>query len=500
MEPDADAAQGQPERQPDPAVAAARRAIEAVWRMEAAKVVSALVRLVRDLGLAEDLAQDALVAALESWPPNRRAGQPRRLADDRGQAPRARLPAPPAHRRATRRERLGHELDLRHEVASEARPMQIDAALDDDVGDNLLRLIFTACHPVLSPEARVRADPAPDRRPDHATRSPAPSCDAGADHRPAHRARQAHAGRGAGAVRDAARAENSRERLGVGAGGHLPDLQRRLFGHRRRRLDAPGAVRGGAAARPHAGRADAAASAKSTACVALHGDPGLAHRRAPCAGRRADPAARPGPPPLGPPAHPPRPRRAGAGRAARRTPSAPTRCRPPSPPATRARADGRGDRLGAHRRLSTTRSPTARALARRRDSIVPWPSPWPSGPPPDWRSSTTRAEPGLQHYHLLPGVRGDLLLKLGRTGRGARGIRARRSADAQRAGAGLAVGSGGRPRRRIAVIVEGPARPLRHRMKPSHRTAPLDRLAISQKVAYGLGALVASASSRTTLG
>ena len=125
------------------------RAIEAVWRIESAKVIASLARMVRDVGIAEDLAQDALVAALEQWP---ESGVPNN--------PGAWLMAA-AKRRAIdvlrrgsmlerKHEQLGHELE-----AKQATTPDLDAAIDDDIGDDLLRLIFTACHPVLSTEARV---------------------------------------------------------------------------------------------------------------------------------------------------------------------------------------------------------------------------------------------------------------------------------------------------------------------------------------------------------
>jgi RNA polymerase sigma factor (sigma-70 family) len=124
--------------------------IDAVWRIESARLIAGLARMVRDVGLAEDLAQDALVAALEQWP---RSGVPRN--------PGAWLMAI-AKRRAIdqlrRRDRLTRKLDqIGHqlEVDQEEAAPDLEAALDDDIGDDLLRLIFTACHPVLSTEARV---------------------------------------------------------------------------------------------------------------------------------------------------------------------------------------------------------------------------------------------------------------------------------------------------------------------------------------------------------
>lgn len=126
------------------------RAIDAVWRIESARVIAGLTRIVRDLGKAEELAQDALVAALEQWP---QSGVPAN--------PGAWLMATAKHRAidAVRRAKL---LDRKHEELARSLEagqgggvLDLDAALDDDVGDDLLRLIFMTCHPVLSTEARV---------------------------------------------------------------------------------------------------------------------------------------------------------------------------------------------------------------------------------------------------------------------------------------------------------------------------------------------------------
>jgi RNA polymerase sigma factor (sigma-70 family) len=127
-----------------------QRAIDAVWRIESAKLIAGLTRIVRDVGLAEDLAQDALLVALEKWP---QTGIP----DNPG----AWLMATAKHRaidsmrRASllerKHEQLGHELEAQQERAVP----DLDAALDDHVGDDLLRLVFIACHPVLSTEARL---------------------------------------------------------------------------------------------------------------------------------------------------------------------------------------------------------------------------------------------------------------------------------------------------------------------------------------------------------
>ena len=126
------------------------RAIDAVWRIEAAKLIAGLARLVHDVGLAEDLAQDALVAALEQWP---ESGVP----DNPG----AWLMATAKHRAIDHLRRdalltrkhavIGHELEAQLQRAVP----DLDAALDDHVGDDLLRLVFISCHPVLSTDARV---------------------------------------------------------------------------------------------------------------------------------------------------------------------------------------------------------------------------------------------------------------------------------------------------------------------------------------------------------
>jgi RNA polymerase sigma factor (sigma-70 family) len=135
-------------------VDATRRAIDAVWRIESARVIAVVARLVRDVGVAEELAQDALVSALEQWPAQ---GVPDK--------PGAWLTAAAKHRaldwlrrvqmQDRQHELLGHELDLQHQIARRERAEAVDAALDDPIGDDLLRLVFTACHPVLSTEARV---------------------------------------------------------------------------------------------------------------------------------------------------------------------------------------------------------------------------------------------------------------------------------------------------------------------------------------------------------
>ena len=129
------------------AVPDTHRAIDAVWRIESARLIAGLARIVRDVGLAEDLAQEALVAALEQWP---EAGIP----DNPG----AWLMATAKHRAIDgirheqmadrKREEIAREMDVIHDP-------DLDAQADDDIGDDLLTLIFTACHPVLNTEARI---------------------------------------------------------------------------------------------------------------------------------------------------------------------------------------------------------------------------------------------------------------------------------------------------------------------------------------------------------
>ena len=123
--------------------------IDAVWRIESPRLIASLTRIVRDVGLAEDLAQDALVSALEQWP---ESGVP----DNPG----AWLMAAAKHR-AIDHFRRNTRLDRKHEelgrelAAKEMTVPDLDSALDDDIGDDLLRLVFISCHPVLSTEAQV---------------------------------------------------------------------------------------------------------------------------------------------------------------------------------------------------------------------------------------------------------------------------------------------------------------------------------------------------------
>ena len=126
------------------------RTIEAVWRIEQAKLIAGLARLVRDIGLAEELAQDAFVAALEGWPGS---GIPERPGAWLMAAARNR--AIDRLRRKARIDRKHDEIGREQAIESLEAAVELDSALDDDIGDDLLRLIFTACHPVLTTEGRV---------------------------------------------------------------------------------------------------------------------------------------------------------------------------------------------------------------------------------------------------------------------------------------------------------------------------------------------------------
>src|SRR5437763_15668375 len=136
------------------ASSATDRAIDAVWRIESARLVAGMTRIVRDVAVAEELAQDALVAALEQWPASG-------LPDN----PAAWLMATAKHRALDhfrrskllerKHQELGRELNSQQESAVANFEAQFDAANEQDFGDDLLRLVFIACHPVLSTEARV---------------------------------------------------------------------------------------------------------------------------------------------------------------------------------------------------------------------------------------------------------------------------------------------------------------------------------------------------------
>jgi len=128
----------------------AHRSIEAIWRIESPKVIATVARLVRDVGIAEDLAQDALVAALEQWP---REGIPRSPGAWLTTAAKRR--AIDTLRRNTRLDRKHAELAYELEAGRSTETPDSHIALDDDIEDDLLRLMFIACHPVLAPESRL---------------------------------------------------------------------------------------------------------------------------------------------------------------------------------------------------------------------------------------------------------------------------------------------------------------------------------------------------------
>ncbi|MDX3907828.1 MAG: RNA polymerase sigma factor [Pigmentiphaga sp.] len=134
--------------------AATHRAIEAVWRIESARIIAGVARLVRDVGLAEELAQDALVSALERWPqdgvPDNPGAWLMTTAKNRALD---RLRQAALH--ARKQEEYGRETETLQAGHAPDPAAQLEAAREDEVGDDLLRLIFTACHPVLSTDARV---------------------------------------------------------------------------------------------------------------------------------------------------------------------------------------------------------------------------------------------------------------------------------------------------------------------------------------------------------
>src|SRR5690242_21633344 len=127
------------------AAAETHRAIDAVWKIESPRLIAGLTRIVRDLGVAEDLAQDALVAALEQWP---KSGVPDNPGAWLMAAAKRRSVDLARHKKMAegKHEEIGRSLD---EGADREEEQLVDA-IDDEIGDDLLRLIFTACHPVLT--------------------------------------------------------------------------------------------------------------------------------------------------------------------------------------------------------------------------------------------------------------------------------------------------------------------------------------------------------------
>ena len=280
-------------------------AIDAVWRIEQAKLIAGLARMVRDVALAEELAQDALVAALEQWPASGIPDKPgawlmttaKRRAIDRLRR----------HKLTERKhEEIGRDLDAEQEVRACAhrrrarrRHRRRPAAPD------VHRMPSGAVD-----RSAGRAHAAADRRPHH-RRDRARLPGAGADHRAAPGPRQADTDRAACCVRGAARRRSRRAAL-VGARSALPGVQRGLHRHRRRRLDAAAALPGRDAPRPHPRRTRAQRAGGARPGRA-DGDPSVALRRTDRRIRRAGAAARPEPRALGPAPDPPRPRRARSG-------------------------------------------------------------------------------------------------------------------------------------------------------------------------------------------
>ncbi|MBA2672181.1 sigma-70 family RNA polymerase sigma factor, partial [Ramlibacter sp.] len=133
---------------------ATHNTISAVWRMESAKIVAVVARMVRDIGVAEELAQDALVSALEHWPargvPDKPGAWLMTAAKNRALDHLRHLKM-----RGDKLEELGHDLEAQEALVVPDFVDALDAARQDEIGDDLLRLIFTACHPVLSTDARV---------------------------------------------------------------------------------------------------------------------------------------------------------------------------------------------------------------------------------------------------------------------------------------------------------------------------------------------------------
>ena len=268
------------------------RTILAVWRIEQPRLITSLSRMLRDVPLAEDLTQEALLAALEHLARHGRSGKARRVADGDGQAPGAGSSAPPAacSRASTR--------CWRAIWSRSSRPCPIsDAALDDDIGDELLRLIFTACHPRLSREARAalalrmicgltteeiaRAFLLPEatiaQRIVRAKRTLSES----------------------GLAYETPRGEELSRAARLGAGGRLSHLQRRLYRGARRRMAAAAALQRRAADGPRADL-DRAPGIRSAWPAGADGVERLAHRGAHRCGRRAHSADGPEPRAVGP--------------------------------------------------------------------------------------------------------------------------------------------------------------------------------------------------------
>ena len=222
------------------AASATHRAIDAVWRIESARLIAGLTRIVRDVAVAEDLAQDALVAALEQWPRVGHPGQPGRLAHGHREAPRHRRAAPPRHARAQAGADRARAAD-----PPAARPARPRGAGRRRAGRRAAPDLHDV-PPGAVPAGARRAHAAPARRPVDAGDRPGVPRLRG-NRLAAHRPRQAHPRRGPRAVRGPRPRRAGRAAV-RGARGDLPGLQRGLCGDRRRALDPAGAVPGRACA------------------------------------------------------------------------------------------------------------------------------------------------------------------------------------------------------------------------------------------------------------
>ena len=384
-------------------VTATQRTIDAVWRIESARLIAGLARIVRDVGLAEDLAQDALVAALETWP---QSGVP----DNPGAwlMATAKHRAIDALRRGATLERKQQELvrELEVALATETRPLEVD-----DVADDLLRLVFTCCHPVLSTEARI----ALTLRLLGGLTTPEIA-------RAFLVSEATVAQRIVRAKRTLAEAHVPFE---VPSGDELaPRLSSVLEVIYLVFNEGYSATAGDDWTRPdlcdealRLGRVLAELAPREPE---VHGLVALMEIQASRLRARTSPrgearaAARPGPRALGPAADPPRPRGARARRASSAAASARTRCRPRSPPATRGRAPPRTtdwERIAALYDALAQLAPSPVVELNRAVAVA-----MAFGPAAGLEVvDALRDEPTLQGYHLLPSVRGDLLAKLGRT-------------------------------------------------------------------------------------
>ena len=380
-----------------------RAQIDAIWRIESARVIATVARMVRDVGLAEDLAQDAVVVALERWPST---GVPPN--------PGAWLTATAKHRaidlmrRSTTLQDKYAQIARDLGVASEAP--DLDAELDDDIGDDLLSLVFTCCHPVLSMEARVALTLrmlGGLKTPEIARAFLVPEATVG---QRISRAKRTLAD--AGVPFEVPAGDELQPRL-----ASVLEVVYLIFN------EGYAATAGDDWMRP-ALIEEALRLGRILAGLApdepeVHGLVALMEIQASRQAARTGPGGEPilladqDRLPLGPAADPPRAGGARAGRVAAAARSARTTSRPRSPPATR----------GQRRRRRPTGCGSPRCTRRSRASPARRSSSSTGRSPSGWRSArrsacrsvdALAAEGALDGYHLLPSVRGDLLAKLGR--------------------------------------------------------------------------------------